>query len=107
MATFGPPVPRSTATTHPSSPDWDWPTSPGPAALGWRPRHRAGQHLAADVVEERGQVVDPDQPDTDPIRHLEAGCLAQVLYVTHELADEPAPAQVVVEGEVEGHPLPP
>ena len=51
------------------------------------------------------EVVDAHQAQVDPIGHLEAGPLAQVLDVADELADEPPAAQVVVEGEVEGHHL--
>ena len=49
------------------------------------------------------KVVEAFQADLDAVRQLEAGLLAQVLQLPHDLAEQARDAEIVVEIEIEGH----
>ncbi len=68
---------------------WSGPAPPGRWSRTWAPGRRGPP----------GEV--------DPVGHLQTGGLAHVLDVTDHLAGQAAPAEVVVEGQVEGHHLGP
>ena len=65
--------------------------------------HRVGEDLSADRIEVMSEHVQPGQVQMDPVRDLEAVCLAQILDETDDLAGQAPQPKILVEREVEGH----
>ncbi len=73
--------------------------APGPVTISTASTSRAMKSKCS------AKRVEPDHVQPDAVGHLEAARLAQVLHQAHDVAGQAPLAQVVVEGQVEGHHL--